>query len=59
MRICGGTMMAARITPNSSRRPRNSVRENAYAAVAEIATVIAVTATATTRLLSAHTGSFP
>ncbi|GAA1216416.1 hypothetical protein GCM10009578_068810 [Streptomyces rhizosphaericus] len=52
-------MIEATVTAKSTRRPRKSVREKAYAAIAEMATVMAVTHTAITTLFTAHTGRLP
>ncbi|MFC7650102.1 hypothetical protein ACFQX6_64540 [Streptosporangium lutulentum] len=51
---CGGTMIPARITASSTRRPRNWVRAKPYAAIAENSTVMTVTTTAVTVELIAH-----
>lgn len=59
MRICGGTRIAATVTARRALRPRNRVRENAYAAIAEMSTVIAVTAAATSVVFHVHRRTSP
>jgi hypothetical protein len=54
MSTCGGTTIEAMTTTNSHFRPVKSSREKAYAASAEIASVITVIATEVQRLFSAQ-----